>query len=115
MPLSVSEAKALLWSLVRGIDRKADLSVTTASGDTPGVCALISLRDRKTTLMIPTRDLESALQTSMQRTQLRTTLKRAIDRMKFTALPVASTKIARGPAIEGGFFRAQPGGRGGRR
>lgn len=118
MPVSLEEAKQLVWTLVRGIDRKAELTVVPATGDVPGVAATVSLRKHKTTLVISVRDLEGALTSSMQRSQLRTTIKRAIDRMTFIALPVASTKTIRGPMVDGGFFRSQPGGysqRGGRR
>jgi hypothetical protein len=48
----------------------------------------------------------------MTRSQLRTTLKRALDKVTFQPMPVASTKMLRGKAIEGGFFRPPQGGRG---
>jgi hypothetical protein len=117
MPVSLDEARELVWTLVRGIDRKAELSVVPATGDVPGVAATVTLRKQKTTLIINARDLENALANTMHRSQLRTTIKRAMDRMTFTALPVASTKRVRGTVVEGGFFRSQPGGfpRGGRR
>ncbi len=117
MPVSLEEARELVWTLVHGIDRKAELTVVPSTGDVPGVAATVTLRKQKTTLVISARDIENALASSMQRSQLRTTIKRAIDRMTFTVLPFASTKRVRGTIVDGGYFRSQPGGgfRGGRR
>jgi hypothetical protein len=117
MSLPLAEARAQITALVRTIDRKADLDVALQEGDRPAVVANISLRKNKTTVVIPIRDLENAKDDSIQRSNLRQTLKRAIDKMSFTVIPYASTKLTRGPVVDGGFFRSQQGGgqRGGRR
>lgn len=116
MAVTLEDARALLTTLVRSIDRKADVVVVPSPGAGDGVQATVTLRKHKAILTIPARDIEAALQTSAQRAQLRTTVKRAIDRATFVAPPMASTKTQRGPEIDGGFFRGgQFGSRGGRR
>ena len=115
MPLVLEDARAMLRTLIRTIDRKADFSVSLQEGEQPGVAVTMTLRKRKTTIVIPAGDLEGAAQDSMRRSQLRTTLKRAIDRMTFEPQEIASTKMLRGTVVEGGFFRIQQGSRGGRR
>ncbi|MEO8603976.1 MAG: hypothetical protein ABI629_15480 [bacterium] len=80
--------------------------------------ANISLRKNKSTVVIPIQELEGAKDDSIQRSTLRTTIKRAMDKAAFTVIPYASTKLTRGPMVDGGFFRSQQGGggfRGGRR
>jgi hypothetical protein len=115
MNLVLEEARALLYALIRTIDRKADFSVTPHEGDLPGVLVNISLRKHKMNMVIPVRDLEAARQNSIQHAQLRTTIKRAIDRMMFETTPIASTKTVRGAMVDGGYFRIQQGNRGFRR
>lgn len=115
MSLTLDEARTLLWDLVRSIDRKADLVVTPQTGGEAGVSATITLRKHKATLAIAARDIEAARESTIQRSQLRTTIKRAIDRASFVPPPMASTKTARGPEIDGGFFRSSSGPRSPRR
>lgn len=115
MALTLDEARNLLWSLVRTIDRKADLTVTAHPGDDPAVNATITLRKSKASLVIAAREIEAAQDSTISRSNLRTTLKRAIDRATFAAPPMASTKVNRGPEIDGGFFRGQGGPRSPRR
>jgi hypothetical protein len=115
MALTLDEARNLLWSLVRSIDRKADLTVTAHTGDEPAVNATITLRKSKASLVIAARDIEAAQESTISRSNLRTTLKRAIDRATFAAPPMASTKVNRGPEIDGGFFRNASGPRSPRR
>jgi hypothetical protein len=116
MTVTLEDARTLLTSMVRTIDRKADVVVVAQPGGEAGVTATVTLRKHKAVLAIPARDIEAAKQSSMQHAQLRTTVKRAIDRAAFTVTPMASTKTARGPEIDGGFFRGgQQGFRGGRR
>lgn len=106
MALTLDEAKNVLWALVRTIDRKADLNVTPQTGGEPAVTATITLRKHKATLLISARDIEAAQESAMHRSQLRTTIKRAVDRATFVPPPIASTKVNRGPDVDGGFFRA---------
>jgi hypothetical protein len=115
MALTLDEARNLLWSLVRSIDRKADLTVTAHPGDDAAVNAVITLRKSKASLVIAARDIEAARESTISRSNLRTTLKRAIDRATFAAPPMASTKVHRGPEIDGGFFRNASGPRSPRR
>lgn len=115
MSLTLDEARNVLWTLVRTIDRKADLTVTPQTGGEAGVNAVVTLRKHKATLAIAARDIEAAQESAMHRAQLRTTIKRAIDRATFIPPPMASTKTARGPEIDGGFFRNNSGPRSPRR
>jgi hypothetical protein len=106
MALTLDEAKNVLWALVRTIDRKADLTVTPQTGGEPAVTATVTLRKHKASLVIAARDIEAARESAMHRSQLRTTIKRAIDRATFVPPPMASTKVSRGPDVDGGFFRS---------
>lgn len=116
MALTLDEARTVLWTLVRSIDRKADLVVTAQTGgDEPGVNATVTLRKSKASLVIAARDIEAAQESTISRSTLRTTIKRAIDRATFAPPPMASTKVNRGPEIDGGFFRSQGGPRSPRR
>ncbi|MDX2165869.1 MAG: hypothetical protein SF182_02355 [Deltaproteobacteria bacterium] len=118
MPLSLQAATEFLRTLVRGIDRKADLTVTAQPDSQAGVVLAVELRKCRTTVNISASDIEGAMEDAILRAQLRTKVKGAIDRMTFKAIPFASTKMVRGAVVDGGFFRANsPGGgqRGGRR
>ena len=117
MSLPLAEARAQITAMVRTITRKADLDVSLQEGDRPAVVANISLRKNKSTVVIPISDLEGAREDSIQRSNVRTAIKRAMDRAAFTVIPYASTKLTRGPVVDGGFFRSQQFGgyRGGRR
>jgi hypothetical protein len=66
-------------------------------------------------MVIPAEQLEGIENDSIRRAQLRTSLKRTIDRMTFKPNQVVSTKMIRATVTEGGFFRVQQGNRGGRR
>jgi hypothetical protein len=115
MPFVLEDVKELLRGLIRSIDRKADFSVSLLEGDRPGASVTMSLRKHSTTVVVPVEHLEAAAQFSIRRAQLRTTLKRAIDRMMFAPDEIASTKMLRGAVVDGGFFRPMQGNRGGRR
>jgi hypothetical protein len=118
MPLSLQAATEFLRTLVRGIDRKADITVTAQSDAQAGVVLAVELRKSRTSINIGAADIEAAMEDAIQRAQLRTKVKGAIDRATFKAIPFASTKMVRGAIVDGGFFRSNsPGGgqRGGRR
>jgi hypothetical protein len=116
MSLTLDDEKNMLRAVVRSIDRKAEFTVSAREGDQPGVVVTVVLRKHKATVTVPADQLEGALQDAMRRSQLRTTIKRAIDRASFEPAAIASTKMMRGKVVEGGFFRSQQGGgRGGRR
>ncbi len=112
MNLVLEDAKALLRTLINSIDRKAEVSVSLKEGDQPGVNVAITLRKHKTTIAVSAAKLEEAVRDSIGRSQLRTSLKRVIDRMTFEVTPFASTKMLRGATVDGGFFRPPQGGRG---
>ncbi len=116
MALNLDSAKALLRNLVRTIDKKVDCSAVLHEGDRPGVAVTLQGRKARTTLVITEVQLEGAEQDSMRRSELRTLLKRAIDRMNFKPNEIASTKIVRGAITDEGYFRPRQGGyRGGGR
>jgi len=116
MPLSLQAATEFLRTLVRGIDRKADPTVTAQQEAQNGVVLAVELRKCKTSLNISVAEIEGAMEDAIQRAQLRTRIKAAIDRSTFKSLPFASTKMVRGAIVDGGFFRSNSGfQRGGRR
>jgi hypothetical protein len=105
MPLSLQAATEFLRTVVRGIDRKADLTVTAQAEAQHGVVLAVELRKSKTSLNIGVSEIEGAMEDAIQRSALRTKIKGAIDRATFKALPMASTKMVRGAVVDGGFFR----------
>ena len=108
----LEEAEEIVRPLIRSIDKRAEYTTKLTDGERPAVSVAVSLRKRSTTVTIPVEELKAAAQSSMRRNQVRTTLKRAMDRMMFEKLHVASTKMER-PATTGeGFFRPPTGGRG---
>ncbi len=112
MTLAPENANTILRSLIRSIDKRAEYTMTLTKGERPGVMVSLSMRKRSTTVAIPMEVLTAAEHDSMRRNQLRTTLKRALDRMLFVTAPVASTKMLRATTQTEGFFRPPPGGRG---
>jgi len=115
MALNLDSAKSLLRNLVRTIDKKVDCSAVLHEGDRPGVAVTLSVRKVRTTVVITEAQLAGVEQDSMRRSELRTLLKRAIDRMTFKPNEIASTKLVRGAITDDGFFRPRQGGyRGGR-
>jgi len=115
MSMSLEDARTLLRTLIRTIDKKVEFSVSLHSGDRPGVALSLALQKQKTEMVIPAEQLEGIESDSVRRAQLRTSLKRTIDRMTFKPNQVVSTKMIRAAVTEGGFFRVQQGNRGGRR
>jgi hypothetical protein len=115
MALILEDARALLRTVIRSIDRKAEFSVAVQEGEQPGVAVTVVLRKHSTTVLVPADQMEEASRDSMRRSQLRTTLKRAIDRMMFSPTPIVGTKLSRPAVTDGGFFRTQQGFRSGRR
>jgi hypothetical protein len=117
MSVSLQAATEFLRTLVRGIDRKATLTVTVQPEGGTGVVLEVELRKCRTTVNVSAADIEGAMDGAMARAQLRTKVKAAIDRATFTVVPHASTKMVRGAVVDGGFFRnnSPSGQRGGRR
>ena len=115
MAVVLEDARNLLRTLIRSIDKKVDFSVVLHSGDRPGVAVTMTLHKNSATVVIPEEQLEGLAEDTIRRAQLRTSLKRTIDRMTFKPNDVVSTKMLRGAVVDGGFFRVQQGSRGGRR
>lgn len=112
----MEDVRTLLRTLIRSIDKKVEFSATPHNGDTPGVAVTLSLQKHHASLVIPEDQLEGIADDSIRRAQLRTSLKRTIDRMTFKQTDIASTKMLRGVISDGGFFRVQQSGyRSGRR
>lgn len=112
MAFVLEDANGLLRTIIKSIDKKAEFRVDPVEGDRPSLAVNLSLRKRSTTVSVPIEQVEAAKESSMSRSQLRTTLKRALDKVTFEPRLVASTKMLRGKAVEGGFFRPPQGGRG---
>jgi hypothetical protein len=115
MAVVLEDARNLLRTLIRSIDKKVDFSVVLHSGDRPGVAVTMSLQKHSATVVITEEQLDGLAEDTIRRAQLRTSLKRTIDRMTFKPNDVVSTKMLRGAVVDGGFFRVQQGSRGGRR
>jgi len=112
MAFVLEDANGLLRTIIKSIDKKAEFRVDPVEGERPSLAVNMSLRKRSTTVSVPIEQVEAAKENSMSRSQLRTTLKRALDKVTFEPKPVASTKMLRGKVAEGGFFRPPQGGRG---
>lgn len=115
MTVALEDARNLLRTLIRSIDKKVDFSAALHSGDRPGVALTLSLQKHQATVVIAETQLEGIEHDLIRRAQLRTLLKRTIDRMTFKPNDVVSTKMVRAAVTDGGFFRVQQGFRGGRR
>jgi len=115
MTLVLEDTRALLQKVITTIDRKAEFNLALQEGDEPGVSVTITLRKHKGTIVVSERKLQEAARDSIGRSQLRTMIKRAIDRMTFEIIAAASTKMVRGTVVDGGFFRPHQPYRGGRR
>jgi hypothetical protein len=115
MSVVLEDARTLLRTLIRSIDKKVEYSVSLHGGDRPGVAVTVSLQKHQATIVIPEEQLDGVESDSIRRAQLRTSLKRTIDRMTFKPNHVVSTKMLRAAVTDGGFFRVQQGNRTGRR
>jgi hypothetical protein len=115
MAITLEGARNQLRTLIRSIDKKVDFSAALHAGDRPGVALTLSLQKHQAKMVVSHETLEAAEQDPIRRAQLRTSLKRAIDRMTFKPNDVVSTKMVRAAVTDGGFFRIQQGNRGGRR
>lgn len=117
MPLSLQAATEFLRTLVRGIDRKAALTVTAQPEGDPRVVLAVELRNNRAVVNVSLADIEAAMDDAIARSQLRTKVKGAIDRATFKSVPYASTKMVRGAVVDGGFYGNSSAGRqrGGRR
>lgn len=116
MTLALDDARVMLRTLIRSIDKKVDFAASLSEAESPGVSVALSRQTLHATIIVSQEQLDAAEGSSIYRSQLRTILKRAIDRMTFRQTDFASTKMVRGAVTEGGFFRSQTSGyRSGRR
>lgn len=107
MAVALDNANQIVRPIVRTIDKRAEFdALQLAEGDRPAVTGTLSVRRRSTTVVIPVETLKAAVESATRRHELRTTLKRALDRMQFESTPVASTKMSRPSSSADGFFRA---------
>ncbi|HYD50132.1 MAG TPA: hypothetical protein VEB21_17365 [Terriglobales bacterium] len=111
--LNLEDARALLRTVIRSIDKRTEFTVTLKEGDQPAAVVALALRGNKTTVTIPIAQISAALEGAIPRNQLRTKLKRTIELMSFKPSTITSTKMLTGSAVEGGYFRTQSGNRGG--
>lgn len=116
MTIELDRARGMLRTLIRSIDKKVDFIASPSEGESAGVSVALSRQTQHATIVIPQEQLDAAEENTIYRSQLRTVLKRAIDRMTFRQTDFASTKMVRGAVTDGGFFRSQNSGyRSGRR
>lgn len=115
MSITLEDSRNLLRTLIRSIDKKVEFSATLNTGDRPGVALSLTLQKNQAKMVISEEQLEGVEDDPIRRAQLRTALKRTIDRMTFKSNDVVSTKMMRATVTDGGFFRVQQGSRTGRR
>lgn len=115
MALALETAKTLLRNLVRTIDKRVDCTAVLQEGDRTGMAVNLVWKNARTSVFVSQEQLEAAQHDSMRRSELRTLLKRHIDRMNFRPKEIASTKLVRGAITDDGFFRPRQGGRPGGR
>lgn len=112
MAVGLDNANQIVRSIIRTIDKRAEYDAKNlAQGERPAVTGTLSVRRRSTTVVIPVEALEAAAKSAVRRHELRTTLKRALDRMQFEATPTSSTRMSRPSTAPEGFFRPPPAGR----
>ena len=111
MEITLDNANALIRTLLRTIDKKIEYNVADATGDASRVSVSLALRKCKGTVSLRVADLAAAERDLMRRNQVRALLKRAVDRMMFRPMPVASTAMLRPDSQADGFFRASFSGR----
>jgi hypothetical protein len=117
MTLALDKANEIVRSIVRTIDKRAEFDAkSVAEGDRPALTGILSMRRHSTTVTIPLEALTAATENATRRHELRTTLKRHLDRMTFVSTPATSTKMTRPSTSADGFFRPpNTGKRGGKR
>lgn len=103
--MTIKEIQDLLNGLMRGIDKKTELTVEPRAGtEEPGVTVQLR-RDRRTgSLQFAEADLVAAQTDLMRRNRVRTALKRARDRMWEAPGYIFSTKVERHELPGGASF-----------
>ena len=111
--MTMDEIRALLTTMMRGIDKKTALTVQPrAEGDNPGVTIHLARDKRSGTLELSEADLVASQTDLMQRNRIRTALKHARDRMWDETKYMFSTKVDHQKPEGTQWFRPQSGGRG---
>jgi len=106
MILALDKATEIVRSIVRTIDKRAEFDAkNVAEGDRPALNGTLSMRRQSTPVSISIEALTAATENATRRHELRTTLKRALDRMTFVSTPATSTKMTRPSTSADGFFR----------
>ena len=111
--MTMNEIQALLTTMMRGIDKKTTLTVAARPNpDRPGVTVHLTRDKRTGTMEISEDDLLACSADLMRRSQVRTALKRARDRMWEEKGYIFSTKVEHQKPEGMQFFRPSQGGRG---
>ncbi len=109
MKIALEDADKSLRPIMRSIDKKVDYVAALTEGEKPGIALTISKRERTKVITIPVEALVDVDEDAVKWQGLRHRIKRAYDKMLFTAPPLASTKMVRGSISGDGFFRSSGG------
>ena len=113
--MTMTEIQKLLTGLMRGIDKKTTLTVEQRPDPAnPGVTVHLIREKRNGTVEISENALLASQTDLMQRNRIRTSLKRARDRMTEETTYIFSTKTENQKPEGNSWFRPSQG-RGGRR
>ena len=114
--MTTKEIQELVHGLMRGIDKKTELTIALRSDATEPAITVQLRNDRRTaSLQVSQADLAGAQTDLMQRNRLRTALKRAHDKMWTKNEYIFSTKMESHKLEGPGFFQPPRQNRGGRR
>ena len=70
MTVVLEDARNLLRTLIRSIDKKVEFSASLNAGDRPGVAVTLSLHKNRATIVISEEQLNGVEQDSIRRAQL---------------------------------------------
>jgi hypothetical protein len=111
--MTTTDIRELLTTMMRGIDKKTALTIEQIEkADRPAVIVHLSRDKRTGTLELSEDDLQASQSDLMRRSQLRTALKRARDRMWEEITPIFSTKVEHHKMEGAQFFRPMQSSRG---
>ncbi|MBI3782561.1 MAG: hypothetical protein HY270_04085 [Deltaproteobacteria bacterium] len=111
--MTTKEIQELVYSLMRGIDKKTELTVALRS-DASEPAVTVQLRNAKRTasLNLTEAELVGAKSDLIQRNRVRTALKRAHDKMWTKNDYIFSTKMESHKLEAGGYFQSNQRSRG---
>lgn len=114
--MTMDEIQEVLNTLMRAIDRKTTLTVEPIpDAETPAVIVQLRRDKRTGSLQLTEADLYAAQSDLVRRSQVRTALKRARDRMWEEIRPIFSTKVAHEKGAGATWSHPAQRARGGRR